>query len=157
MDISEIVRRWQSGQSIRAIKRETGYDRETIGKYILLAQSKGINRDTKLTHEQIRELFSSHLADSPIRSEKTDILVKYTDEFKKLVTDKDNPLKAKSAFEVISERYEFSTIVSYTTFKRFAREHGITTRAKSSTCRIEIPPGSQIQIDYAKVGYLLYP
>lgn len=157
MDISEIIRRWQSGQSIRAIKRETGYDRETIGKYILLAQSKGINRDTKLTHEQIRELFSSQLAGSPIRSEKTDILVKYTDEFKKLVTDKDNPLKAKSAFEVISERYEFSTIVSYTTFKRFAREHGITTRAKSSTCRIEIPPGSQIQIDYAKVGYLFDP
>lgn len=157
MDVSEIIRRWQSGQSVRAIKRETGYDRETISKYIIFAQSKGINRDTKLTPEVVRELLSKEFPGNPVRQEKTDILLKHIDEFKKLVTDKDNPLKAKSAFEVISELYGFSSIVSYTTFKRFAKEHDIATKAKPTSCRIEIPPGSQIQIDYAKVGFLYDP
>ena len=157
MDITEIIRRWQSGQSIRAIKRETGYDRETIGKYISLAESKGLTIEKKLTPEEIRELLSTELGVSSYKAEKTDILVQHVEEFKKLVTDKDNPLKAKSAFEVLSERHEFSTLVSYTTFKRFAKTHGITKEVKTSTCRIEIPVGSQIQIDYAKVGYLFDP
>ena len=61
MDITEIIRRWQSGQSIRAIKRETGYDRETIGKYISLAESKGLTIEKKLTPEEIRELLSTEL------------------------------------------------------------------------------------------------
>lgn len=157
MDITEIILRWQTGQSIRAIKRETGYDRGTIGKYISLAESKGLKREIKLRTEEIRELFLTELAVSPYRSEKTDILVQHAEEFRKLITDKDNPLKAKSAFEVLSERHEFSSLVSYTTFKRFAKTHGITKEARSSTCRIEIAPGSQIQVDYAKVGYLFDP
>lgn len=157
MDITEIIRRWQSAQSVGAIKRETGYDRETIGKYISLAESKGLKREIRLTTEEIRGLFSAELSVSPSRSEKTDILVKHAEEFKRLVTDKNNPLKAKSAFEVLSERHEFSSLVSYTTFKRFAKTHGITKDVRSSTCRIEIAPGSQIQVDYAKVGYLFDP
>jgi hypothetical protein len=73
----------------------------------------------------IRELFSTELCVSSCRSEKTDILVQHVEEFKKFVTDKDNPLKAKSAFEVLSERHKFSSLVSYTTFKRFAKTHGL--------------------------------
>lgn len=158
MDISEIIRRWQSGQSIRAIKRETGYDRETISKYINLALSKGIYRNSKLTTCELKGLISNDLsAPAAARQDKTDILLRHTEEFKKLVTDKHNPLKAKSAFEVLSEKYEFTDIVSYTTFKRFAKAYGISKDAKNSTCRIEIPPASQIQVDYAKVGYLNDP
>jgi len=157
MDITEIIRRWQSGQSIRSIKRETGYDRETIGKYISLAESKGIKREIKLTTEEIRESFTNEDAVSHCRSDKTDILVKHAAEFKELVNDKDNPLKAKSAFEVLSERHEFSSLVSYETFKRFARTYGITKDSRRSTCRIEIPAGSQIQVDYAKAGYRFDP
>jgi transposase len=155
MDITEIIRRWQSGQSIRAIKTETGYDRETIGKYIGIAISRGISKEIKLTTEQIREILSSELTVSTHKAEKTSILEKHTEEFRQLVTDKKNPLKAKSAFEVLSERHEFNNLVSYTTFKRFAKTYGISKDTKPATCRIEIPPASQIQVDYAKVGYLL--
>ena len=158
MDITEIIRRWQSGKSIRAIKRETGCDRETIGKYISLSLSCGLNREIKLTGEEIKTIFSNEPAVSTSRSEKTDILLKHADEFKKLVTDKDNPLKAKSTFEVLSERHEFSSSVSYTTFKRFAKTHGIAKDSgKRSACRIEIPPASRIQTDYGKVGFLIDP
>lgn len=153
MDISEIIRRWQSGQSVRSIKRETGYDRETIGKYISLAKSRGISREIKLTPEEIRAVLPNS---GPLVPAKTEILLRHIDEFIKLTTDKQNPLKAKSAFEVLSERYEFNNTVSYTTFKRFARTYGINKKTKT-TCRMEIEPGNQIQIDYCKVGYLFDP
>ena len=157
MDVTEIIRRWQSGQSIRAIKRGTGYDRETIGKYINIAVSRGVKKDSLLTSAELKEIISTELPEAIHKAEKTDILEKHEEEFKQLVTDKNNPLKPKSAFEVLSERYEFSTYVSYTTFKRFAKAHGIAKNARESTCRIEIPPGSQIQVDYGKVGYLFDP
>jgi len=153
MDITEIIRRWQSGQSIRLIKRETGYDRQTIGKYINLAISKGLKKETSLTTEDIRDIFADSFVSNQ-KTDKTDILEKYSEEFRELVTNKENPLKPKSAFEVLSERYEFSSLVSYSTFKRFAKNYGITKEGKQSTCRVEIPPASQIQVDYAKVGYL---
>jgi len=81
-------------------------------------------------------------------------LKNYLEEFKQLVSDKTNPLKPKSAFEVLSERYGFSDSISYTTFKRFARKHGINKQNSVYTCRVEIPAGSQIQIDYGKTGYI---
>jgi DNA-binding CsgD family transcriptional regulator len=33
-DLSEILRRWQAGQSARRITREMGLDRKTVGRYI---------------------------------------------------------------------------------------------------------------------------
>ena len=154
MDITEILRRYHSGKSIRSINRETGYDRATIKKYIDLAVRKGITADVKYTTEELLELFTDDLNQNERTSEKIELLEKYIEEFRKLVTDKSNPLKPKSAFEVLSERYLLTGIVSYSTFKRFAKTFGISRQGKQTTCRVEIPVASQIQIDYAFVGYL---
>ena len=157
MDITEIIRRWQSGQSIRAIKAETGYDRQTIGKYIRVGISKGISKEIKLSADEINTLFLSEHNNKQNRSEKNILLENYLEEFKRLVTQKNNPLKPKSAFEVITENHDLTSKVSYTSFKRFAKAYGITKQSKGSTCRIEIPVASQIQVDYAKMGYMLDP
>lgn len=92
MDITEIIRRWQSGQSIRAIKAETVYDRQTIGKYIGVGISKGISKDVKLSADEINSLFLSELNNKQNRSKKNILLEKYFEEFKQLVTQKNNPL-----------------------------------------------------------------
>lgn len=95
MDISEIIRRWQSGQSVRAIKGETGYDRETIAKYISLAQINGLKKEIKLTPEEIKALLPAEIPKYIQKSEKIDILLKHAEEFKKFVTDKENPLNQR--------------------------------------------------------------
>ena len=64
MDIAEIIRRWQTGQSIRAIKKGTGYDRETIGKYINIALSRGVKKDIIISTAEIKEII---LAELPCR------------------------------------------------------------------------------------------
>jgi len=44
--------------------------------------------------------------------------------------------------------------VSYSSFKRFARENKFVLYDNKTTCRLEYQPGEQIQIDYAKMGML---
>ena len=54
MDISEVVRRWQAGGSRRRIASGTGLSRETVGKYIALAEGMGVSREGPTpTEEQL--------------------------------------------------------------------------------------------------------
>jgi hypothetical protein len=49
------------------------------------------------------------------------VLEPYAEEIKELITRRSDPLKAKSAWVVISTRHELGDKVSYETFKRFVR------------------------------------
>jgi transposase len=42
MEIVEVVRRWQMGESKRAIARGTGVTRETVKKYLRVAEQLGL-------------------------------------------------------------------------------------------------------------------
>src|SRR5918997_1620593 len=42
MEIEEVIRRWQAGESQRAIARATGVARETVKKYLAAAMSLGL-------------------------------------------------------------------------------------------------------------------
>ena len=57
VDISEVIRRWQAGGSRRRIASGTGLSRETVGKYIALAEGLGVSREGPTpTEEQLRRL-----------------------------------------------------------------------------------------------------
>ena len=57
VDISEVVRRWQAGGSRRRIAAGTGLSRETVGKYIALAEGMGVSREGPTpTEEQLGRL-----------------------------------------------------------------------------------------------------
>ena len=56
MEIQEIIRRWQAGDSQRKIALGTG-SRDTIAKYVAAAQEEGIVRDGLVaTAEQLSRL-----------------------------------------------------------------------------------------------------
>ena len=50
-DVSEVLRRWQTGQSARRIARETGLDRKTVARYLKEAQEGGLVADMVVTEE----------------------------------------------------------------------------------------------------------
>ena len=50
-DVSEVLRRWQAGQSARRIARETGLDRKTVARYVKEAQEGGLVAQTPVTEE----------------------------------------------------------------------------------------------------------
>lgn len=158
MDIWEIFRLWQAGYSIRRISKTTGYDREKISGYIKLLTSKGINReDSAVTKEKIIELIKNEPVFKERKKEKVELLKNHISEIKELIALKEAPVKPKTAFEIILRRHNLEGIISYTTFKRFAKENNITKQTKVSTCRIEVDPGEQVQIDYAKAGLIHDP
>lgn len=152
MDITEILRRAQQGQTISSISKLLGYDRKTIRKYL---QAISANPDEDPS-EIIRRLSQPEVMGRP--KDKQDILTPLKDEITELMNNPINKLKAKSAFEVICQRHELSGSLSYSSFKRFIKCHHIRKSDRSqSTCRIEYEPASEIQIDYCKAGLAFDP
>ncbi|MBI5569448.1 MAG: IS21 family transposase [Desulfomonile tiedjei] len=159
MDIWDLVRRRRDGQYIQSIARTLGYDRKTVRKYLTFLHEKGVSFDpeTPLDKEQIMLLLQEIKAWFNERpAEKQDIFHPYLEELKGLISEK--RLKPKTAFSVLCQLHDLTGKVSYTSFKRFVRRHEIAlSRPSSLTCRIEVEPGSQLQIDYGKMGLLLDP
>jgi hypothetical protein len=156
MEIWEILRRWHDGQSISTIATTIGCDRKTIRTYIRLACNLGLTRETVLERkEEILAKIQTAIEQLHSKAAKQALLGSYIDEILSLVNNTNNPLKPKTAFEVICERHDLTGKVSYSSFKRLARARQISAKTVRSTCRIELPPGQQLQVDYGRMGLLL--
>jgi len=100
MDISETIRRRRNGQNITQISRALGLDRKTVRKHITEVDANRINTNNY---------------ERPGRpAKKQALLESYLDEIRCLVNNKANPLKPKTAFEVICVRHNLFGKVSYT-------------------------------------------
>lgn len=153
MDVSEIIRRRRDGQKIAHIAHILGHDRKTVRKYITKVEAHCVDRK-----EHIDQLPHDILPELPGRpAKKQELLKPYIDEIKKLITNTSNSLKPKTAFEVICARHNIADKVSYSSFKRFVRTNRIILLPDTSTCRIEVEPACQLQVDYGKAGLLLDP
>ncbi len=151
--IYQIFRRWHAGQRISEIKTQERCDRKTIRFYITELEAQGFTRenqfpDTEALYSAIREIIPKRMR---VRTSH-ETLAPYEDELKALIRDIREGVKPKTAFEIIQEREGLS--VSYESFKRFARERGISRDEPRRMIRIEMPPGIETQIDYGKVGLI---
>jgi len=86
----------------------------------------------------------------------TVFLAPYADEIRLLITgDRETgkaPMKARTAWDVVSRRHDLAGKASYETFKRFVREHSLAATRPVAVPRIETEPGEEVQIDYGKAG-----
>lgn len=155
MEIRELIRRLQDGQSISKIAELSGHDRKTVRKYLNLLETNNVNiTEVDINSEKLREILIKITKQIKREPEKQNIFTPYREEIKKLVEDKTNPLKLKSAFKVISARHNLEEKTSYSSFKRFVGSNQLIDLKSKITCRIETPPGLQAQVDYAKLGFL---
>lgn len=158
MDVYEIIRRWHNQQTISYIAQILDYDRKTVRKYIHYAVDQGISLDQPLPAKgQVIELMQDVIITTQRIAPAQQILKPYLPEIAALVNDKQLPLKPKIAFDVICQRHDLADTVSYSSFKRFVNANHIVILPQRSTCRIEVQPGSEVQIDYAKMGLLYDP
>jgi response regulator of citrate/malate metabolism len=51
IEIVDVLRRYQQGDGIRAIARSTGIDRNTVRKYLRMAEEKGFSKDGSIDLE----------------------------------------------------------------------------------------------------------
>lgn len=160
MDIYEIIRRWHDGQTISHIAQTLGYDRKTVRKYIQQLTENNLSQGKPLPPKEqvikhIQTVCSLETQRRPRTAQQR--LQPFLEEIKELVNKKTDVLKPKSAFEVICEKYRLDGQVSYSSFKRFVRNNQIVPIKQKVTARIEVPPGSEVQIDYGYMGLLYDP
>jgi len=107
--------------------------------------------------EQLIHLLNQAIVSPKRPQQAQQLLARFLPEITELVNATFNPVKPKIAFEVISEKYDLSDKVSYSSFKNFVRNNQIAISPDQATCRLEVEPGSEAQIDYGKVGLLFDP
>ena len=80
IDVKEVLRRWQAGQSARRIAREDVAGRATAGRYIEAAQQLGLTQQSELTEEVVRQVAERVQArPAPAASEARQELVRHHD------------------------------------------------------------------------------
>jgi transposase len=158
MDIWEVIRRWHDRHSISQISQALGYDRKTIRSYVRLALSIGLSHEEPLpARETILDRLKAPGRGLGRIARAQALLEPHLVEIIELINDPDISLKPKTAFEVVARRHDLIGKVSYPTFKRFARANKFVLQSDRTTCRIEVPPGSELQLDYAQVCLWLDP
>ncbi len=162
MELKEIIRRRKSGQSISKISKATGRDRKTIRKYLNLIEEEGLidlDEQGKDDTVKLNEALQKIKKQTKRKPGKQNIFTPYYVEIKKLIEKKgkNKGLKIKSAYKVICLKHDLSSKTSFSSFKRYISSQNISAQNSQTTCRIETPPGNQLQVDYAKVGLLLNP
>lgn len=152
-DLSSIFKRWHGGQKICHIACYESKDRKTIRAIITKFIERGFTPSCDLPDKtELNNFLISLLPDKKRISLKKDSLLKIRDEIKNLLCDKEEPLDMYHAWMVVQSRFMYDG--SYETFKLFVKNNGLMLRQQKETIRIEMPPGSEIQIDYGQVGKL---
>ena len=155
MDVWEIIRRWHDRHIISQIAQALGYDRKTVRGYKRLAESVGLSVDTALPEKEVVLGLLGGVDHKIGRSPQAQtLLLPYLGEITALINDPHLAVKAKTAFGIICERHDLGAEVSYPSFKRFVQAHKLTLNPRLVTCRVEVEAGSEVQVDYARIGKL---
>jgi len=152
MDIWEVIRRHHSRQNISQIARALGYDRKTVRSYTRLADIAGFSPDRPLpVKEEGLRLLDQCARSVPRASTAQALLMPYLDEIAGYLKSREMGVTAKSAFIILCQTHDLTGKVSYTSFKRFVRTHALDLHPDRATCRIEVGPGEEVQVDYARI------
>jgi len=142
------------GESNRAIARYLGLDRGTVNAYADEIKKLSIPLETSFGDALARlsALASGNIKEKPARA----VFEPLEAEIKELLAgDRKKgvqPMKAKTAWIVVRDRHGIGNTTSYESFKRFVRDRGFAQVRPGPTVRIEVEPGEEIQVDYAKMG-----
>jgi transposase len=148
-EISEVLRRWQAGQSARRIAREMGLDRKTVGRYVDEAKAGGLNAGTVVTEEVARSVTKDVQA-RPLcpPSRQWQELAKQHEQIKTWLTG-EHPLRLVRVHELLPAD---EVVVSYTTLRRYVQRE-LGWHKKQPTVRLDDPPpGQEAQIDFGLMG-----
>ena len=151
IEVRETLRRWSAGQALRAIARETGVDRKTVGRYAAAAVEHGFVRGAEVTDELVTKV-SQVVQERPLppASEQWKALEREHARLEKWLSG-DSPLRLVRIHELLARD---GVEVSYTTLRRYVHR-ALCWRERPSTMRIDDPPlGQEAQIDFGLVGRL---
>jgi transposase len=155
IEIVDILRRRLEGDSMKAIAKATGMDRNTVRKYIRIAEEKGFSFDYKGGLDGIAYLIFSEVHPEKkrgVENKRDQILLPH----KETITDWLEKQKL-TLTKVHIKLLRIGVDVSYIGLYRFSREH-LGFGSKKITVRMaETKPGEVAEVDFGRLGIIYDP
>ncbi len=151
IDVKEVLRRWQAGQSARQMAREGVVGRRTAARYLDAAKELGLTPDTELAEELVRAV-SGRVQDRPAPepSEMRLVLDQHRPRIQSWL-QLDPPLTLIRVQELLVRD---GVSIPYTTLRRYAHEE-LGWKERGPTVLVDDPPpGEEAQIDFGEMGYV---
>jgi transposase len=149
IEIDEVLFRWQQRQTQAEIARSLGQSRQTVRKYLRLAQAAGLTRDgDDVQRAQVLTALRAEIATESGATpggEARQVLAPHTEQIENWLGQDD--MTMKQVWRLLRER---DVSVSYASVKRFIHHHFPIDKPRV-TVRLETPPGRQAQVDFGQV------
>jgi transposase len=147
MEYEEVVRRWQAGESQRAIARALGLARNTVAAYVRAANAEptAAGVATPMPRRQ----------PGP-RLEQPGPAVARLEPYQEQIARwlRDERLKLTRIQELLGGQ---GLVVTYTTLRRFVRQAGLWQAPTRTVRMAETAPGEVAEMDFGKLGRLVDP
>lgn len=151
MQVVEVLRRWQAGESVRAIARATGLARNSVRKYLRAAERLGLGPHGPAPNdEQVLRLVRLSSSAAPARAAPQ---VAVLDAHRELIAGwlSKEHLQLTRVAELLAQQ---GVPVTYTTLRRFARAQGLTAAPHDTVRMADSPPGAVAEFDFGRLGLL---
>ena len=153
MEIIEVVRRWQAGESQRGIARATGLSRNTVEKYVRAARAAGSSRVGEPPGDGLLlQLARLNETAPPLESPQAARLERERERIAAWLEDE--RLQLTRIHELLARD---GVSVSYTTLRRYVRQAGLWKQAGTTVRMADWPPGEAAEIDFGELGKLVDP
>jgi hypothetical protein len=155
VEIEEVIRQWQAGRRVREITRSTGISRNTVRKYLLIAQSCGVARDgPPPTDLQLTLLMQLNRAGPREVAAPTDkVLETYESQIEQWI--KQDKLKLVRIQDLLAQKH---CLVAYTCLRRYVRKKAWFGKNAGATVRMpDTEPGQMAELDFGRLGLMREP
>jgi len=160
LDVIEVLRRWQAGQSARAIARAGVGDRKTAGRYIEAAKAAGVGLQDELNEDVVRRVLLA-VQERPqpeLSAQWTALLAQHARIERWLSPPAAAPGEPKQRALTLVRIHELlereGVIVGYTTLRRFAHAELGFGKPRSTVRIADCAPGEEAQLDFGFMGYV---
>ncbi len=154
VEVTEIVRRWQAGESIRHLASATGLSRNTVAKYVQAAESSGLTRDGPPPTE------NETLALVPLNAAGPRQIVRPTEEVLQPWADRirnwlqKDRLKLTRIHELLGQQ---NCAVSYMSLYRYVGHQGWLPVSRGTVRMADTKPGQMAEMDFGRLGLMVDP
>ncbi len=146
MDIREMLRRFQQGQSNRSIAKDLRMNRKTIDRYRTWAEEQGLLEESLPSLGDVHQLLDETL-NSGSPPQNTSTVEPYRDLVEKLMK---GGVEIAATHERLKER---GYTGSYASVYRFVRH--LEPCTPDATVRVETRPGEEAQVDFGYAGKMI--
>ena len=153
MEVNEVIRRWQAGESQRSIARSTALSRNTVEKYVRLAEAVGVTPTGEPPGEStLASLVRRTEPGRPASDGAPAQAVLTVHEARIAKWLHEERLRLTRIQELLIRD---GVTVSYTTLRRYVMSAGLWKQPSTTVRMPDWPPGEVAEMDFGKLGILV--